>query len=197
MYSRMVAGKVKYPTFSKRLYPALRQSRIFCTLEKAVQLISKGTGPIWPFVFDEDPTKSLFKIGQVHLEDVKAIVMRVTKAEPLMPEVMEVPATPFSPLYRKANGDRVNFVDTCPVKLQGNLYLHRERCQSKPSIPAMGKDFAPVVDGMMLDYGLDGGITHKDGAVIDSEAVLEGGKGYAGDIDSWCQRALAGLRESV
>jgi hypothetical protein len=61
----------------------------------------------------------------------------------------------------------------------------------------MGKDFAPVVDGMMLDYGLDGGITHKDGAVIDSEAVLEGGKGYAGDIDFWCQRGFRGLRESV
>ena len=74
--------------FFKRLYPALRQSRIFCSLEKAVQLISKGTGPIWPFVFDVDPTKSLFKIEQVHLEDVKTIVMRVTIAEPPMPEAM-------------------------------------------------------------------------------------------------------------
>jgi hypothetical protein len=188
MYSRMVAGKVKYPTFSKRLYPALRQSRIFCTLEKAVQLISKGTGPIWPFVFDEDPTKSLFKIG--HLEDVKAIVMRVTKAEPLMPEVMEVPATPFSPLYRKANGDRVNLVDTCPVKLPGNLYLHRERSYSRSSIPAMDNDCAPAVEGMMLDYGLNGVITDKDGAVLDSEAVLKGSKGRVPVIAFWCQRGL-------
>lgn len=44
----------------------------------------------------------------------------------------------------------------------------------------------------MLDYGLNGVITHKDGAVIDSEAVLEGGKGYAGDIDFWCQRGFSG-----
>ena len=83
--------------FFKRLYPVLRQSRIFCSVEIALQLLSKGTGPISPFVFDEDPMKSLFKIGQVHLEDVKTIVMRVTKAEPLMPEVMEVSATPLSP----------------------------------------------------------------------------------------------------
>lgn len=69
MYSRLVAGKVKYPTFSKRLYPVLRQSRVFRTLEKALQLLSKGTGPISPFLLDEDPMKSLFKIRQVHLED--------------------------------------------------------------------------------------------------------------------------------
>lgn len=75
--------------FFKRLYPAFRQFRIFCTLEKAVQPISKGTGLISTFVFDEDPMKSLFKIEQVHLEDVMTIVMRVTKAEPPMPEAME------------------------------------------------------------------------------------------------------------
>jgi hypothetical protein len=94
------------------------------------------------------------------------------------------------PLYRKAYGDRVNFVDTCPVKLQGNLCLHRERSYFKSSIPAMGKDCAPAVEGMMLDYGLDGVITHMEGAVVDSEAVLKGSKGRVPVIAFWCQRGL-------
>jgi len=71
----------------------------------------------------------------------------------------------------------VDFVDTCPVKLQGNLCLHRERSYFKSSFLAMDNDCAPAVEEMMMDYGSDGVITHKDGAVIDSEAVLEGGKG--------------------
>jgi hypothetical protein len=41
---------------------------------------------------------------------------------------------------------------------------------------AMGKDFAPAVEGMMADYGLDGVITHKDCTVIDSKPVLKGSK---------------------
>ncbi len=244
------------------------QSRIFCTHEKAVQLISKGTGLISTFVFDEDPMKSLFKIEQVHLEDVTTIVKRLTASETKLPEVVEclenvlsaepntlvIPkdftfprdifndivreadisspvgslldctgyikpqlfigealkdvacishrsldekykyvitsATPILPLYEKAYGDRVNFVDTCPVKLQGKLYLHRERSYSKSSILAMGKEFVPAVEGMMLDYGLDGVITHKDCTVIDSKAVLKGSKGRASDIDFWCQRGF-------
>ncbi len=85
----MVTRTSEISHFFKRLYPAFRQSRIFCTLEKAVQLLSKGTDPISPFLFDEDPMKSLFKIEQIHLEDVKAIVMRVTRAEAPMAEVME------------------------------------------------------------------------------------------------------------
>ncbi len=84
----------------------------------------------------------------------------------------------------------MNFVDTCPVKLQGNLCLHRERSYFKSSIPAMGKDCAPAVEGMMLDYGLDGVITHMEGAVVDSEAVLKGSKGRVPVIAFWCQRGL-------
>ena len=71
----------------------------------------------------------------------------------------------------------MNFVDTCPVKLQGNLCLHRERSYFKSSIPAMDNDCAPAVEGMMLDYGLDGVITHKDCTVIDSKVILKGSKG--------------------
>lgn len=101
MHRRMVAGKVKYPTFSNACTQSFASPEYSAHLRKPLQLLSKGTGPISPFLFDEDPMKSLFKVGQVHLEDVKAIVMRVTKAEPLMPEVMEVPATPFSPFTKR------------------------------------------------------------------------------------------------
>lgn len=59
----------------------------FCIHEKAVQLISKGTGLISTFIFDEDPMKSLFKIDQIHLEDVKTVIARVANSETTMPEV--------------------------------------------------------------------------------------------------------------
>jgi hypothetical protein len=232
------------------------QTRIFCTHEKAVQLISKGTGLISTFVFDEDPMKSLFKIDQIHLEDVKTVIARLADSEPTMPEVVEclehvlsaepntlvIPkdftygriafneiiqgagistpvgslldctgyikpqfevgntlkdvacishrpldgkykyviasATPILPLYQKAYGDRVNFVDTSPVELQGKLYLHRERSFSKSSVLEMGKEFAPAVEGFVEEYQLDGIITHKDFVTMgDSKAALKGSKG--------------------
>jgi hypothetical protein len=54
----------------------------------------------------------------------------------------------------------------------------------------MDNDCAPAVEGMMLDYGLNGVITDKDGAVLDSEAVLKGSKGRVPVIAFWCQRGL-------
>jgi hypothetical protein len=232
------------------------QTRIFCTHEKAVQLISKDTGLISTFVFDEDPMKSLFKIDQIHLEDVKTVIERVAESDASMPEVVEclenvlsaepntlvIPkdftygriafneliqgagisspvgslldctgfikpqleigrplkdvacishrpldekykyviasATPILPLYQKAYGNRVDFLDTSPVELMGKLYLHRDRSFSKSSVLEMGKDFAPAVEGFVEEYQLDGIITHKDFVkTVDSKVALKGSKG--------------------
>jgi len=65
------------------------QSRVFRTHAKTAQLISKGTGLFSTFVFDEEPMKSLFKIDQIHLEDVKTVIARLADSEPTMPEVVE------------------------------------------------------------------------------------------------------------
>jgi hypothetical protein len=43
-------------------------------------------------------------------------------------------ATPILPLYQKAYGNRVNFVDTSSLELQGGLYLHPDRAYFNSTI---------------------------------------------------------------
>jgi hypothetical protein len=87
-------------------------------------------------------------------------------------------ATPILPLYQKAYGDRLNFIDTSPVKLKGQLYLHRERSYSKSCIQRLGLDFPSRVGEIMENFGLDGVITHKDCvSETDSKRVVKGSKG--------------------
>ena len=87
-------------------------------------------------------------------------------------------ATPILPLYEKAYGNRLTFVDTPPVKLKGQLYLHREKSYSKACIQAMGKDFVPRVEEIVDKFGMDGVITHKEYASeTDSKRVVKGTDG--------------------
>ncbi len=230
-----------------------KQSRVFCTHEKAVRLIQSKNGLLHTFVFDEDPMKSLFNIDAIKLADVESVIKRLiwsdTPSKPtvnalqnvvdadkdslvipdnipyagidmsqvvkesgvttpvhhlldctgyIKPEfgpteeptdvycITERPlpdrnkyvilsATPILPLYEKAYGDRLQFIDTQPVELKGQLYLHRERSYSKSCIQALGKDFVPRVEELVQEFGLDGIITHKEfTSESDSERVVKG-----------------------
>ena len=126
--------------------------------------------------------KPQFEIGNA-LKDVACISHR-----PLDKKYKYViaSATPILPLYQKAYGDRVNFVGTTPVELQGKLYLHRERSFSKSSVLEMGKEFAHAVEGFVEQYQLDGVITHKDFVTtVDSKASLKGSKGEVSVISTF------------
>jgi len=232
-----------------------KQSRVFCTHEKAVRLIQAKNGLLHTFVFDEDPMKSLFNIDAIKLADVESVIKRLISSKNcskpvvnafqsvanakrdtlvipdnipyagidmsqvvnesgvttpvhhlldctgyIKPEfgpteeptevycITERPlpdrnkyvilsATPILPLYEKAYGDRLQFIDTPPVELKGQLYLHRERSYSKSCIQALGKDFVPRVEELVDEFSLDGVITHKEFASeSNSERVVKGSK---------------------
>jgi hypothetical protein len=231
------------------------QTRIFCTHEKAVRLIEGRHGGIDTYVFDEDPIKTLFKINQVNLTDVKAVIERLKNSDTPMPQVLnalkkvttcepnilmtpgpvkypgkqmvdilgEVPisspvgslldctgyikpefrgledsdqvysiqnrllsenckylilsATPILPLYEKAYGERINLINTSPVKLKGKLHLHRDRSYSKSCIQSLKESFIETVENYVQEYDLDGITVFKEfSSKSDSGLVLKESK---------------------
>jgi hypothetical protein len=84
-------------------------------------------------------------------------------------------ATPILPLYQKAYGERVKLWNTSPVEFKGKLILHRGKSYSKQVIAEIGKDFIPLVEEFVENYGLDGLITYKDWAKYNpADTTLKG-----------------------
>jgi hypothetical protein len=92
------------------------KTRIFCTHEKALQIIERGSKLIHTFIFDEDPMKSIFKITEVRLQDIQKVLDRLGMGDEklsaardrleavLATEKNKITATSVVPVDREALG---------------------------------------------------------------------------------------------